>query len=62
MVVSALARPQTMVPSSRTVRRQVAGLLVLWLLAFLFIYFTFRPPQLPLWQDPVTGLYGIPIP
>ena len=42
--------------------RQVAGLLVLWLLAFLFIYFTFRPPQLPLWQDPVTGLYGIPIP
>ena len=42
--------------------RQVAGLLVLWLLAFLFIYFTFRSPQLPLWQDPVTGLYGIPIP
>ncbi len=41
--------------------RQVAGLLVLWLLAFLFIYFTFRPPQLPLWQDPVTGLYGIPL-
>lgn len=42
--------------------RQVAGLLVLWTLAFLFIYFTFRPPHLPLWQDPVTGLYGIPAP
>lgn len=42
--------------------RQVAGLLVLWILAFLFIYFTFRPPHLPLWQDPVTGLYGVPRP
>ena len=25
----------------------------------LFIVFTFYPPQLPLFQDPVTGLYGI---
>ena len=40
--------------------QQVAGLLVLWGLAFLFVYFTFHPPMLGLWQDPVTGGYGIP--
>ena len=40
--------------------QQILGLLVLWGLAFLFVYFTFRPPMLGLWQDPVTGGYGIP--
>lgn len=40
--------------------QQLLGLLVLWGLAFLFVYFTFRPPMLALWQDPVTGVYGIP--
>lgn len=40
--------------------QQVLGLLVLWGLAFLFVYFTFHPPMLGLWQDPVTGGYGIP--
>ena len=40
--------------------QQVLGLLVLWGLAFLFVYFTFHPPGLALWQDPVTGVYGIP--
>ena len=38
----------------------VLGLLVLWGLAFLFVYFTFHPPGLALWQDPVTGGYGVP--
>lgn len=40
--------------------QQLAGLLVLWALAFLFVYCTFYPVRLPLWQDPVTGGYGIP--
>ena len=40
--------------------QQSAGLLWLWLLAFLFVFWTFRPPHLGLWQDPVTGLYGLP--
>lgn len=40
--------------------QQVLGLLLLWGLAFCFVWCTFRPPQLGLWQDPVTGLYGIP--
>ena len=40
--------------------QQVAGLVLLWGLAFLFVYCTFYPPQIALWQDPVTGLYGIP--
>ena len=40
--------------------QQVLGLLVLWGLAFLFVYLTFHPPGFGLWQDPVTGGYGIP--
>lgn len=39
--------------------QQLAGLAVLWLLAFLFVYCTFRPPRLGLWRDPVTGLFGV---
>lgn len=31
---------------------QLAGFVVLWLLAFAFIYFTYRPPQLPLFLPP----------
>lgn len=38
---------------------QILGLAVLWGLAFCFVWCTFRPPLLPLWRDPVTGLYGI---
>ena len=32
-------------------------LLVVW--ALLFIFFTFAPPHLPLFQDPISNLYGI---
>ena len=39
---------------------QLLGLALLWGLAFCFVWCTFRPVHLPLWQDPVTGLYGIP--
>ena len=39
--------------------QQLLGLLVLWGLAFLFVWCTFRPPRLGLWQDPLTGTYGI---
>lgn len=31
---------------------QLAGFVVLWLLAFAFIYFTYRPPHLPLFLPP----------
>ena len=40
--------------------QQILGLLVLWGLAFLFVYCTFHPPALALWRDPVTGGYSIP--
>jgi hypothetical protein len=40
--------------------QQVLGLLLLWGLLFSFVWCTFRPPQLPLWRDPVTGQFGIP--
>ncbi len=39
---------------------QILGLAVLWGLAFCFVWCTFRPVRLPLWRDPVTGMYGIP--
>lgn len=38
---------------------QLAGFLLLWLFAFAFVLFTYRPPQLPLFQDPTNGLYGL---
>ena len=36
----------------------IAFIGLLWI-AFLFILFTFYPPYLPLFQDPITDLYGI---
>ena len=38
---------------------QGVGFLLLWALLFAFIRFTFSPPQLPLFQDPLTLAYGI---
>ena len=40
--------------------QQLAGLLLLWAVMFLFLYLTFRPWHIPLFQDPVSGGYGIP--
>ena len=37
---------------------QLLGLVILWGLAFLFVFCTFHPPGLALWQDPVTLGYG----
>lgn len=39
--------------------QQLAGLIALWGLAFCFVWCTFHPIRLPLWQDPVTGGYGL---
>ena len=39
---------------------QIASLLLLWGIAFLMVYFTYAPPRIALFRDPVTGLYGIP--
>ena len=38
---------------------QIAGFLLLWLLLFAFVYFTYRTPQLPIFRDPVTHCYGL---
>ncbi|MBU5628101.1 hypothetical protein KQI82_14405 [Oscillibacter sp. MSJ-2] len=38
---------------------QLLGVIVLWGLLFVFIFFTFRPPHLAVFQDPVTLQYGI---
>lgn len=39
--------------------QQAAGLLALWALVFVFLWCTFRPPHLPLWQDPSAGGCGL---
>ena len=39
--------------------QQLLGLLALWALAFCFVWCTFHPGPLALWQDPVTGRFGI---
>ena len=31
------------------------------LIGVLFVVFTFKPPQIPLFQDPITGTYGIAV-
>lgn len=40
-------------------RQQAAGLVVLTVLALAFLVWTFYPPQFPLWQDPVSGKFGL---
>lgn len=39
--------------------QQLAALLVLWVIAFAFVWCTFQPPHLGLWKDPLTGGFGI---
>lgn len=39
--------------------QQMLGLIVLWALAFCFVWCTFRPLHIALWRDPLTGTYGI---
>ena len=35
------------------------SIVVICLIGMLFVVFTFTPPQIPLFQDPLTGTYGI---
>ena len=35
------------------------AIITLLILTFCFIYFTYNPPQIALFQDPLTGLFGI---
>lgn len=34
------------------------ALTALWIIAFAFVAFTFAPPRIPLFEDPITGGYG----
>ena len=35
------------------------SLAAIWMIGALFVVFTYAPPQIPLFQDPVTGSYGL---
>ena len=39
--------------------KQVVGLLLLWAVAFAFVWFTYRPPHIALFYDAVSGRYGL---
>ncbi len=41
---------------------QLAGFVLLWGLALLFVLCSYRAPALPLFRDPLTQTYGIPRP
>ena len=38
---------------------QLPAMLLMWALALLFVFFTYYPPHIPLFQDPTTMLYGL---
>lgn len=38
---------------------QIAPILILSVIAVLFVFWTYAPPHIPLFQDPITGLYGL---
>ena len=42
-------------------KRPLLAFSVICLIGVLFVVFTFIPPQIPLFQDPLTGTYGIRI-
>ena len=38
---------------------ELGTMLLVWALAFLFLFMTYAPPEIPLFRDPVTGEWGI---
>ena len=45
---------------NRHCKSQQLAFATICLLGVLFVVFTFKPPQIPLFRDPLTGTYGIP--
>jgi uncharacterized protein involved in response to NO len=45
--------------SRKTYNAEIASIIFLVILFFSFILYTFYPPQIPLFKDPITGNYGI---
>ena len=56
--LSYLTIARTLEQGSGKCRYSVIALGILWLLALVFVIFTFSPPEIPLFQDPVSGTYG----
>ena len=46
-------------PRDRSGAAQMGAAVLLWLLAVAFVVLTWFPPRLPLFQDPLTGQYGL---
>lgn len=38
---------------------ELGAMILVWALAFFFLFATYAPPEIPLFQDPVTGEWGI---
>jgi hypothetical protein len=59
VIVGQLVSYKLLVASPLPKRLNRFAPIALAVLGILFVLFTFYPPQLPLFRDPVTGLYGI---
>ena len=60
VVAAAVSGAETFLMNScsSTCNSPKTAVLILLLIAVTFVVFTFLPPELPLFQDPVTGSYG----
>jgi membrane-bound acyltransferase YfiQ involved in biofilm formation len=47
------------IKDKKTLLSSTASIVILFILAGVYFVFTFYPPHIPLFQDPVTGIYGI---
>ena len=47
------------IKDKKTLLSSTASIVILFILAGVNFVFTFYPPHIPLFQDPVTGIYGI---
>ena len=60
VAVAYLLETKLLIRCSRpSVVLELGAMLLVWALAFLFLFMTYMPPEIPLFQDPVTGEWGI---
>lgn len=56
--VAYLVETQLFIKNIINCKSPVTALAILWLIALVFVIWTFATPQIPLFKDPITGTYG----
>jgi hypothetical protein len=59
VIVGQLVSYRLLIGKTLQYNLDMVSLIALILLGFAFVLFTFYPPQFPMFQDPITGEYGI---